>query len=43
VKALVNHDGWEVGQIATVLMDERLAHLIVSHYFQLLWDPAWPA
>jgi hypothetical protein len=29
------------GEITSVPMTEATAHLIVDHYLELLWDPAW--
>lgn len=41
VRALKNFDGWEVGEERWVELSRRTAHLIVSNYFMLLWDPTW--
>lgn len=41
VKALKAFDNHGVGDEFYALMDERLAHLIVNHYLELLEDPKW--
>lgn len=41
VRALKNYDNHMVGDEFWVPMTRATAHLIVSHYLWLLWDPTW--
>lgn len=41
VRALKNYDNYAEGQEFWLPMTEATAHLIVSHYLMLLWDPTW--
>lgn len=41
VKAMKAYDNHEVGDLFYAPMTEATAHLIVDHYLELMWDPAW--
>lgn len=41
VRVIKSYNGHTAGDITFVPMDEPTAHLIVDHYLELLWDPAW--
>lgn len=41
VRALKNFNSHAVDDEFWLPMTEATAHLIVSHYLRLLWDPTW--
>lgn len=41
VRAMKAFDNHSVGDIFWAPMVEPLAHLIVDHYLELMWDPTW--
>lgn len=41
VRAVKNYDDHAVGDEFWAPMTEATAHLIVSHYLELRWDPSW--
>lgn len=41
VVAIKNFDNHAVGDEFWAPMTEATAHLIVSHYLELVWDPTW--